>query len=138
MTDTKLQPLLTWTPAISVGNEELDGHHKHMVELVNQIHHAVNTRANQETVSGYVTELLDYANYHFGAEEALFVDKNYPLETEHIEDHLAFREQLSEIRDLVEVGAEGATARLLDALFLWWTHHITKFDIEYSPFLKRG
>ena len=138
MTSTKLQPLLTWTPAIGVGNEELDGHHKHMVELVNQIYYTVNTKSSPETLSGIVTELLEYANYHFGAEEALFVDKNYPLETEHIEDHLAFRERLSEIRDLVEVGAEGASTKLLDTLYLWWTNHITNFDIKYSPFVKQG
>ncbi len=137
MTTTQLQPFLTWTPAISVGNDELDEHHKHMVDIVNQIHRAVVTQADPETLSEIVNELMDYANYHFGAEEALFTNTNYPLEAEHIEDHLAFRERMSEIRDLIAVGAEGASGQLLDALYLWWTNHITKFDIEYAPFVKQ-
>lgn len=132
------QPFLRWTPAISVGVPEFDDHHRQMVAIINRVHDAVGSGQPSETLSGVIGELLDYANYHFGAEEAQFEGSGYPLESEHIEDHLAFRERLSELRDLIDAGSPEAARELLQFLLVWWTQHITTFDKKYAPYIHHA
>lgn len=83
-----------------------------------------------------VGELMDYANYHFGAEEALFELKHFPEAYGHSEKHLEYREHLAELRDAIAAGEESAKPRLLEFLFSWWTRHILECDKKYTPFLK--
>jgi hemerythrin len=132
----KRENFITWAKELSVGIEELDDHHKEMIELINRLYKAINKNRGTEEVGKVVRDLLDYANYHFGAEEALFEIKHYPDAALHTERHLEFRENLSELRDLIEAGDESAPARLMEFLFSWWTQHIVEYDKKYSPFLR--
>jgi hemerythrin len=128
--------LLRWVEELSVGIEELDDHHKEMINLINKLYHAVNANAGMEEIGRLAADLLDYANYHFGAEEALFELKHYPDAAVHAEKHLEYRENMGEFRDRIEAGDESAPSGLNEFLFVWWTRHIMECDKKYTPFLK--
>jgi hemerythrin len=126
--------ILQWTDQLSVEVEELNDHHRHIITLINKIDDALNVKANDDVVLEIISELFDYASYHFGAEEALFEIKHYPFAADHIERHMEFRERLHELRDLVEAGDESAGMQLRDYLFTWWTNHIVQCDKKYAPY----
>jgi hemerythrin len=128
--------LLEWTDQFSVEIEELNEHHKYIVALINKLDEALIKKSDHQIALDIISELFDYASYHFGAEEALFEIKHYPFASDHIERHMEFRERLHEIRDLVEVGEESAGMGLREYLLTWWTSHILQCDKKYTPYLK--
>jgi hemerythrin len=125
---------LKWEADLSVGIDVLDAHHKELILIINRLHEA-KEKGLGEVLMEIVSELFNYANYHFGAEEALFEEKDYPHALEHSEQHLEFRERLGELRDMVEAGIESAQDDLLSFLNSWWTNHIKEHDKKYGPYL---
>ena len=128
--------LLVWTQDFSVEIEELDNHHKEMIRLISTLRKAMDGSVGNEKITDVIVELFNYANYHFGAEEALFQLKDYPFALEHCERHLEYRENLSEYRNMVEAGIDSALPDLLTYLYSWWKNHIMLEDKKYTPFLK--
>jgi hemerythrin len=127
---------LVWTQDFSVEIEELDNHHKEMIKLINTLRDAMSSNVGSEKTNELIVDLFNYANYHFGAEEALFLLKDYPFTLEHCEKHLEYRENLSVLRDMVEAGIDSALPDLLTYLNKWWTNHIMLEDKKFSPYLK--
>lgn len=127
---------LKWTKDLSVEESELDGHHQHMIDLINKLDEALKSKEEKDIVSEVLDELLDYVNYHFGAEEAMFEVKHYPNATSHIEEHMEFRKQLKGLNDLFQAGDDTAGKQLMDFLVPWWSDHILNFDKKYAPYLK--
>ena len=70
---------LVWTQDFSVEIEELDNHHKEMIKLINTLRDAMSSNVGSEKTNELIVDLFNYANYHFGAEEALFLLKDYPF-----------------------------------------------------------
>jgi hemerythrin len=128
--------LLVWTQDFSVEVEELDNHHKEMIRLISMLREAMDSNVGSEKITEVIVELFNYANYHFGAEEALFQLKDYPYTLEHCERHLEYRENLAELRDKFEAGIDSAFPDLLTYLYAWWTNHIMLEDKKYIPYLK--
>ena len=126
---------LQWLPDLSVGLEELDSHHKEMIRLINNLYEAVNDSVPNDDLNTILDELIAYADYHFGAEEALFQLKHYPDASAHIDKHLEYREGLAELRNLVLAGDDSARSRLMEFLYVWWTRHILECDKKYTPYL---
>ena len=127
---------IKWTNDLSVEQHELDSHHQHMMDLINELNEALNSKEEKDIVAEVLVELSDYANYHFGAEEAMFELKHYPDAAEHIEQHMEFRERLKELDDLFQAGDDTAGTQLMDFLRRWWPNHIATFDKKYVPYLK--
>jgi hemerythrin-like metal-binding protein len=128
--------VIKWTKDLSVEEHELDGHHQHMMDLINKLNEALSSKEEKTIVAEVLAELSDYANYHFGAEEAMFELKHYPDAFEHIEQHMEFRERVKELDDLFQADVETAGKQLMDFLCVWWPNHIARFDKKYVPYLK--
>jgi hemerythrin len=129
--------VIKWTNDLSVEQHELDGHHQHMMDLINKLNEALNSKEEKGIIAEVLAELSDYANYHFGAEEAMFELKHYPDASEHIDQHMEFRERWKELDDLFHAGDETAGQQLMDFLLSWWPNHIRQFDKKYVPFIKQ-
>ncbi len=128
----------TWTNDLSVHEKELDGHHQHMMGLMNKLETALSSEKEMETVTKVLDELADYANYHFGAEEAMFETNHVPNATAHIEQHMEFRQRWKELNDLFQAGDGTAGRQLLEFLDGWWPNHIREFDKKYVPYVREG
>lgn len=62
----------TTTLPFSVENNELDSHHRLILELFDKVEAAIASNHKAVAVSKSLSQLRDFASYHFGAEEALF------------------------------------------------------------------
>jgi hemerythrin len=133
--DTR-RALLQSIQKLSVGVDELDGHHKEMVEFIKKLDQAVEKNPASSVVMEIIGELVDYANYHFGAEEALFELRKYPDAALHVERHMQYRAQLAEFRDMIKAGDKTAPPKLLEFLCSWWSRHILDYDRKYTPYLR--
>jgi hemerythrin len=128
--------LLHWTKDWSVGVEELDDHHRHMLSLVNKFSIAYDNDTARDVIREIYAELVSYAGYHFGAEEALFTARKYPDAAAHIKQHLEYREQIGRLRKPVMDGDDAAVREVLDLLVRWWPKHLFEWDLKYAKYLK--
>ena len=60
-----------WSNELSVGIEEIDAQHQVLVDLLNQVHEAIQQRQGLETTWVIVQKLYEYTRVHFAVEESL-------------------------------------------------------------------
>lgn len=131
--------LIRWTPELSVGIEEIDGQHKELVSLLNQLHVAIVERHAARDAAEILDRLVDYTRIHFAVEEALMRLLEYPDYEAHKAQHEELVEQVHQLRHKVIVEGKPITGELLLFLKRWLTEHILASDQRYAPhLLSRG
>jgi hemerythrin len=130
-------PVITWTPAMSVGIETLDTDHKMLVGLINQLDDAIAKGEAEPIIASVINGLVDYTEYHFGREEAMMRACGYAGLDSHIVTHHHIIEALQHLRDAYAGGfRDGIEHRLLDFMRNWITKHILGEDMKYAPAMK--
>ncbi|SHJ31856.1 hemerythrin-like metal-binding domain protein [Malonomonas rubra DSM 5091] len=131
---------IDWSDKISVGIQELDEQHKHLVALINRLFEAMTEGENKAAVAKEImNELIQYTVIHFAVEESLFRIFEYPDYDDHCRHHQELRAQVMEINKKVQSGERMVTPELLFFLKKWITNHIMVEDQKYAPFLlKKG
>ena len=71
-------PIVTWRDEYSVNVAEIDTQHQKLLELVNKLHSAVETRIDKIDLEGLMVELVEFTAIHFSTEEQLMNKYEYP------------------------------------------------------------
>ncbi|MCP5159998.1 MAG: hemerythrin family protein [Gammaproteobacteria bacterium] len=130
---------IEWSNTLSVGIEEIDAQHKVLVDLLNQVHEAIQQRQGVEATNKIVERLSEYTRIHFAVEESLMRILHYPEYERHKEEHDQLIEQLNGLRAKLEEGKGSISFELAHFLKVWLTKHIMEGDKRYSPyFLEQG
>jgi len=130
---------IEWSSALSVGIEEIDAQHKVLVDLLNQVHEAIQQRKGAEATKDIVEQLGEYTRIHFAVEESLMRILHYPGYERHKEEHDRLIEQLNGFRTKLQEGTGSISFELAHFLKVWLTRHIMEGDKRYSPyFLEQG
>ncbi len=131
-------PLINWDlTTYSVGIKEIDRQHSILVELINRLDYGLKNKIGKETMEDIVNYLVDYTVFHFGYEEKLLADNNWPELTQHKAIHEAFVNKVAsyqnqlKTRDVMEI-AESILGFLKD----WLLDHILKTDKQYGVVLN--
>lgn len=82
--------LIEWGPQVAVGHAEIDGQHRTLITLVNELHTAVVAQAGREAVMGRLIALRRFSARHFGWEERMMA----VLPGAHSDDHVALHAAL--------------------------------------------
>lgn len=128
-----------WSNELSVGIEEIDAQHKVLVDLLNQIHEAIQQRQGAEITGEIIERLREYTRIHFAVEESLMRILHYPEYERHKEEHDRLIDQLNGFRDKLESGKSSISFELAHFLKVWLTKHIMEADKRYTPyFLEQG
>jgi len=127
--------LLTWDSSYSVKVAELDGQHQKLFSLINALYDAMRVGKGRAILGQIVTELGDYTQTHFQAEEALMEQANYPALDGHRAEHRRFIAQVSQYKKDLEAGTGNAVA-VAEFLKDWLTKHIRRLDQSYSARLN--
>ena len=88
--------VIAWGPMLETGHAVIDGQHRRLVDLVNELHDAMRARATADVIGGVIKELTRYTEYHFSTEEKLMASYGYSATTEHVAEHQAFVEKVGE------------------------------------------
>lgn len=132
---------LEWTSSYSVGLPEFDKHHHHLFDLLNKANDACLQTRQTGTFFAIVTELAEYANYHFAAEEKLMGSCFYPELSDHCNEHALYVRKISELLEMTTPNSNECTIELVELtrfLMDWLTHHILEVDMRYSRLLTSG
>jgi hemerythrin-like metal-binding protein len=127
--------MISWTPALSTGNEVLDEQHKALFRWLAELDSAA-TDARTLFGAYAITRLKNYTRSHFAAEEALMKASGYPGLAQHIAEHESFRARLAELH--LQSISDDISAETVKFLTDWLTNHIARSDMAYAPYLKKA
>lgn len=125
-----------WTDQLNVGIEVIDQQHRRIVEYINQLDDARSNGYSREEIGYLINDLVDYTISHFGFEESLQEEANYPFLKSHKKVHELFTKRVSEYQTKFTQG-EDVSKALNSLLVTWLFNHIKRDDVDYVASVKQ-
>lgn len=129
-------PILEWNDTFLLGIKDFDSHHEHLIGLLNKTYDEFVVGAPVDRLENVIYELIDYATYHFAAEEDWMEKNSCPNIEDHKKQHDCFTENVLCLQNDFIAGKSYLNAELLSFLTEWISTHILKTDAEYSNFIS--
>jgi hemerythrin len=129
-------PLLEWSAKYSVNVRELDWQHQQLFGMLNELYDAMQTGQGRAIVGDVLERLLNYTQYHFTSEEALFREHGYREDAAHRAEHAALSSRTLALQRRLEAGEIGVAAETLRFMADWLKSHIVGTDMKYVEFLN--
>ena len=119
-------------PEYYTGIDFVDAEHKKLFEIANTVYDLLIDEFipdKYDYIMEVVTELKDYAKYHFDHEEEYMGEIKYRRLLSHKVEHDGFIEKISEYdAEIVDENQKESLLELLDFLTNWLVEHILKQD----------
>ena len=128
--------LMDWNDKLSVGVEMIDGDHKKLVAMVNELHDAVREARGKEVLGRVLDGLIAYTKTHFGREEVEMTKFKYPRAPEHFKEHAALAAKVIEVQTKYKAGNSAVLSMEVMAFLRdWLLKHIQASDRALGVFL---
>ena len=127
---------ISWNDAMSVGVEKFDSEHRQLVDLVNELNHALTVGAARVKLSGILDRLVKYTVIHFGHEEEYMALYDYPQTESHRKEHSALTAKVAEFQERLANGKDSFSIELIVFLRDWLVNHILGTDMAYKEFFR--
>jgi hemerythrin len=114
--------------------QEFDKHHQHLVGLLNKSFDEFERNAPPKELESIINELVDYAAYHFAAEEQWMAQNAYPKLAEHAQMHDSFSSEVLAFQEDFIAGKVSLNLDLFSFLVDWLVGHILETDADYGKF----
>jgi hemerythrin len=124
--------LMTWQEQYSVGVPALDAQHKHLIDLLNQLHDGMRNGHGNDVLGRVLERLVTYTENHFRAEERYMSSCGFPALAQHIQEHRALTAKASALADDFRSGRVALSLPVLQFLKDWLRTHILASDQKYA------
>lgn len=128
--------IISWDRKYSVGVTELDGHHKQLINMINELYFAMINDRGPKVVDGIIKDMLAYAKMHFTIEEKYMRQCGYLGILPHFHEHERFVEKAQEMAARCEKGEFVLSLEVIQFLSDWLKCHILETDMKYKPLFK--
>lgn len=125
---------ISWKQEFSVGVKEMDEQHKKLIGMINRLIAEQKMLTEPTTIAGLLTEMTDYAQVHFRAEEYLMAEYGYEHKALQEKQHQEFIDKTIDFYSAADLGPNMLSTALLDYLRVWLIGHILKEDMKYKEF----
>lgn len=126
-----------WADDLVIDNGPIDDDHRHLVDLVNQLHTATSEGRGIEVVDAILNDLIAYTKGHLQREEALMASLQFPQLPQHKVHHDRFTERIDALKAKYDAGSITVAAQLSAVLRDWLSLHIRRNDKEIKYFMDR-
>jgi hemerythrin-like metal-binding protein len=121
--------LIEWSKDFETGVADVDHEHQELVELLNALHAQLEADAPRETISDFLGEVFAKISAHFALEETIMRKHRYDEYESHKADHEKLLDDLLNIIDDFEAGADvDYRSALADAVRDWFVNHFKTKD----------
>jgi hemerythrin-like metal-binding protein len=130
---------LTWNDEMSVGIPEIDEDHKQFIFLINDLNRSMTEGMRPEEIKDNLQLILDDAERHFGHEEKLFKEWQYPDADVHAKIHAQALKALQTIKEkFIPYGFDSGwlDAGLMIKRIL--VDHILTEDMKYADYYRNS
>ena len=121
--------LFEWTPALAVGNKDIDSDHRHLIDLINKLFFAISNGKGNVVIGEIVDELIRYTETHFQREEALMQQIGYGSYEAHKAAHDAFVLEVRKLQARFVAGQVLSPMNVFSFLGDWLFKHIQACDV---------
>ena len=129
---------LAWSERLSVGNAMIDSEHKNLLNMINEVEHAIRARDGDALIQAFKL-LEDGVRVHFVHEENLAHAINFSF-TQNMPEHQYVQKEFQHIKDeLVDkngMWSESAAEYYSHFLSEWMIEHILEEDMQMKPALQ--
>ena len=129
--------LIEWNDAFSVGNQQLDDHHKKFFLIINSLHDAMKNGEEEKILLTVLKEMEQYVQYHFRAEELLMKMYYYPNYASHKAEHEDAAQKVNKFILEYDRHDDKLAIEVLNFLSDLLQNHILLTDRKYIPFLSK-
>ena len=119
---------LEWGDAWLTGHAEIDRDHQRLVELVNDLSHAMLSGEGHTETAGILSKLVTYTREHFAREEAIWRTGKLSSQVEHQQTHAKLVDQVETFQRDFLAGKASLTSDLMAFLREWLIDHVFKVD----------
>jgi diguanylate cyclase (GGDEF)-like protein/hemerythrin-like metal-binding protein/PAS domain S-box-containing protein len=127
--------IFPWNDNFKTGIALIDKQHRRLVDLINMLTSHITHQSDIPALNSIFTELSEYADYHFRAEEKIWSQYflGDELETEHKQTHRNFIETLHGLKGEENTKPqEQVVADILSFLTHWLAYHILDNDMNMA------
>ena len=122
---------IIWNEKVfSVGHPLMDEQHRILVGLINQFIDLSSSGVTPKEIQRHFIKMVQYAMYHFGAEEMLLSSVSSSMLEDHKKSHDQFAERA--IDALMSCDGQNIDQAIKTFTDLW-TNHVQVMDMEYRP-----
>ncbi|MBP2111043.1 bacteriohemerythrin [Paenibacillus silagei] len=122
--------MISWKDSYDIGVEKIDCQHRQLLVKLNDFFDACSNQQGKEKIEETLRFLKDYTVEHFGSEEQLMKDIDFPELTEHQKTHAEFVQTVLELEETIKTKGVSvlSTIKLNRTLTDWLINHIHKCD----------
>ena len=121
--------LVKWQEEYSVHVDAIDEQHKRFLAIINKLAQVQAT--DRDAVGIAMDDLLDYAAYHFAAEERILATRPQVDLAEHRKRHNVFINRMVLLKRDFNTGKDIDPTEVFDWAGAWLLHHILRRDKRY-------
>ncbi|MCB1831717.1 MAG: hemerythrin family protein [Chromatiaceae bacterium] len=130
-------PIVTWSEEYDVNVEKIDKQHRHLLQLVNDLHAAVEACIDKNKLRKMLIELTEFTRTHFATEEQLMIKHDYPEKNAHQKEHKMLLRHLGDLVTAVSNGKYPTFYSDYDVSTDWALVHINEYDKPLGDFLNQ-
>ena len=127
---------MTFTSALSVGYNAIDEQHIRWIDLINAVYNSLSSGSSREKLGKVLKDLVDYTVWHFGFENKMMAEYNYPEKESHMKLHKDFIAEIKKLEDRYDSGEDIMGVNVLEFLKDWLSNHIMKIDTKLGAYLE--
>ena len=127
---------MTFTSALSVGYNAIDEQHIRWIDLINAVYNSLSSGSSREKLGKVLKDLVDYTVWHFGFENKMMAEYNYPDKESHMKLHKDFIAEIKKLESRYESGEDIMGVNVLEFLKDWLSDHIMKIDTKLGAYLE--
>ncbi len=120
--------LIHWGSNLALGVTVIDEQHHQLVDILNELHGAMEGGKGREVMAHVLGELIAYTQMHFATEEKLMAQHGYAQSAAHKAEHAKLVADVGDFAGKFKAGKATVTVELLKFLREWLSHHILGSD----------
>lgn len=128
-----------WAETLASGNETMDEQHRELFDHINTFFDSVSKEFNHELSVRTLNFLVKYVRFHFGTEEDLMRESDFPGLKGHMADHRKLVDELMDCyKNLISEGSSDTVMQRLSVLLQkWFVEHIMGHDMKLAKHLRQ-
>lgn len=129
---------IQWTEDLAVGVKDIDHQHQELFRMINQMLEACNQGKGKTVLTELLGFLENYVVDHFGTEERLMQQYDYPDYLSHKNHHQQFIKSFMELKNEMATTGPGTHIVVMTNRVVvgWLNSHIRNVDKLLGTFLK--
>ncbi len=127
---------INWSSELETGNEEIDGQHQHLVDIINLFENSLKKGKGPRVMGEILRDLVGYTQEHFTYEEGVMAEADYENLKLHQAQHHQLLQKVERFQFEISQGKR-LSKEMHEFLNYWFVNHIKVDDMAFAASLLK-